>query len=77
VLEVACEAVLRLLKLPGGGVGQEIELLVPILELWDGICGCWQGKPKPAAWSSLIFKTAKGFPPDARERAAGAAQVIT
>ena len=77
VLEMVCEALLGLQKQPGGKAGQDAALMVPLLELWDGICGCWQGKPKPGAWTKFVFKVAKGFEPDARARAADAAEVST
>jgi len=75
VLEMVCETLLRLHKQPGGVVSLDAEQFVPLLELWDGICGCWHGKPKPAAWRSLVFKVAKSLEPDTRGRAAEAAEV--
>ena len=75
VLEMVCETVLGLQKQGEGTAGQETALLVPLLELWDGICACWQGKPKPAGWTKSLFKVMKGFEPDARAQAADAAEV--
>jgi hypothetical protein len=49
--------------------------LVPLLELWDGVCCLFLGRAKPAPWVNLIMRAAKAFTPEQRGAAAEAAEV--
>lgn len=77
VLEMVCEVVQYLQRRENPKyVLDESSLLTPILELWDGACCCWSGKPKPGLWTGMVIRTAKLFTPEARAQAATLAQVI-
>lgn len=74
VFEMACEIVKYLAqRAPEQGLPGEV--LVPVLELWDGVCWYWSGRSKPGSWLSALLKTARLFSAAARSEAASTAQV--
>lgn len=54
---------------------QQVELLVPLLELWDGVCCLFAEAKKPSAWLAQLLRALKQFPEDARAQAAALAKV--
>jgi hypothetical protein len=64
----------------GGGSEQKtlsggVELMVPLLELWDGVCGLFTGRPKPSHWVATLLRVCKLFPPEVRTSSGNLAKV--
>lgn len=66
-------AVLTTLQ-PAGSTGME-QYITPLLEFWDGICCLFSARKVPSAWTGVLLKALKPFPPETRSRAAADAQV--
>ena len=66
-------AVLTTLQ-PAGSTGME-QYITPLLEFWDGVCCLFSARKVPSAWTGVLLKALKPFPPETRSRAAADAQV--
>lgn len=55
----------------------QAEALKDLFRLWDGICCYFEGKPKPASWIDQLMRAAKACSAEARQAAAGTAEVCT
>ena len=75
VLEMVVAAVKGLHEGAGSEELGDSSLLVPILELLDGICCYFSEKSKPTAWITILLKAAKMFSSKARADAALTAKV--
>ena len=54
---------------------QQVKLLVPVLELWDGVCCLFAAAKKPSGWLAQLLRALKLFPEEARALAASSAKV--
>lgn len=65
----------KVLCIQHAGSREQEQYITPLLEFWDGICCLFSLRKVPSAWTGVLLKALKAFPPETRLRAAADAQV--